>query len=191
MSLQASWKAVLGALAAASLTFVLAPAASARTYVLNDVTFDDGTAVNGFFSTDVYGYVVAIDITTIDGTIGGYHYIDDINPEYNPGDSSITFERDVPQADDGFLTLTFTHAIDGALPNALITGEEGPSLECAAFLCPGDGGGERFVATGSLAAPEPGTWSLMIVGLIGIGYGIRTSRRRAVSDSRLARARSM
>jgi hypothetical protein len=197
MAMQGLSTTVLGALAAAALSFVLAPTASATVYTLDNVTFDDGQTANGFFSTDVDGFVDAIDITTTTGSIAGFHYTQNINPEYNPGDSTITFERagpgdENPPADDGFLQLTFSHAIDGASPNALITGEEGPSLECDSFTCPTDPGSvERFVASGSITSvPEPGTWALMTIGLFGIGYGIRTSRRRTTSDSRLARARS-
>ena len=188
MARQGFGKALRTAFAGVVVTLVVASAASATTYYLNDVTFDDGTMVTGSLSTNTYGFIDAYNLTTVGGTLPGHHYVDDINSIYNPGASAITFVNASPSY-DGYLTLTTVNPTDGALPNALVTGANGPSLECSTYSCPN--GLARYIVSGSLAAtaPEPASWALMLVGVAAVGYGMRIGRRRSAIDTRLARAR--
>ena len=154
---------------------VTASAANATTYFLKNVKFSDGTIATGSFSTNISGYPDNHNITTQDGTLTGYHYINDINVTYNPGDSAITFYHSSPPY-DGFLTLSTLFAIDSVAVNPLVVG--GASFECSTFSCPG--GTARSIVSGFLttSVPEPVSWILLIIGFGGIGVTLRRSRKR-------------
>lgn len=162
------------------LAIAASSAADATTYYLKSVKFSDGTSATGWFSTGITGYPEDHDITTVNGAINGYHYIHDINVTYAPGDSSITVYYSSP-AYGGFLTLTTASPIDTGGTQVLVLG--GVSHECADFSCPR--GIARNVVAGristSASVPEPATWGLMIAGFSGIGFGLRTARRRRLA----------
>jgi hypothetical protein len=185
---QRPFRKILLAILTSLIMAVTASAANATTYYLQDVVFDDGTVVTGRFSTNVSGYPDGHDITTQDGALTGYHYINNINVSYNPGDSSITFYHFSPPY-DGYLTLQTLFPIDSVALNPLVLG--GASHECSTYSCPG--GTARSIVSGYLtisAVPEPATWGLLIVGFGAIGLTLRRSRGRGGIAGRIAPARA-
>lgn len=151
-----------------------ASAADATTFYLDDVSFAGGGTATGSFTTNSAGFVESHDIVTTTGVIAGYHYIDDINVSYNPGDASITFYHNDP-AYDGFLTLQLASPIDGITTAALLTS----SLECSSYSCPN--GTARQILSGSITTtspvPEPASWVLMTIGFGGMAAALRRSRK--------------
>jgi hypothetical protein len=47
----------------------------------------------------------------------------------------------------------------------------------------GGGGGGVFPTGGPTAVPEPGTWAMMLVGFLGVGAALRSTRRRTIAPS--------
>ena len=159
-----------------------AGAANATTYALDNVQFDDGTFASGEFKTNVYGYISSWDITTVDGAIIGNHYTPTINAGYNPGDVTITFNRNDYV---GFLQLTLTSPLSGSGKVPLVTGFGGPSFECDTYACPSPSADVRYVAGRPTinAVPEPATWAMLIGGFGLIGAAARRRRTDGVLDA--------
>ncbi|CAM3195595.1 hypothetical protein SPAN111604_09775 [Sphingomonas antarctica] len=159
-----------------------ATAANATTYYLQNVKFADGTSATGSFSTNVSGYPDGHSITTLTGTLTGYHYTNDINVSYNPGVSGFTVYHNDPSY-KGFLTLTVGQSLDSiTTPTVLLTG--GTSYECSDYSCPN--GIARNVVSGFLSTtqvPEPASWALMLLGFGALGTGLRHRRRVSVAFS--------
>lgn len=62
--------------AIAALAFGAAEARADQLFTLSGVLFDDGTAVTGTFTTnDALDALLDFDLTTVDGTITGLHYV--------------------------------------------------------------------------------------------------------------------
>jgi hypothetical protein len=172
---------VLSAAAGLAVALASVSAADATTYYLKDVKFDDGTFATGSFSTGSSGFSNGYDITTVDGSIAGYHYLPTINVSYNPGDSLISFYHLTPASYQGSLNLAVAGPIDAISGDVALLAS---SYECSDFSCPR--GTPRFVVSGFLttlapAAPEPATWGLMIVGFGAVGGVLRRPRRRALA----------
>jgi len=144
-------------------------------FVLSDVTFDDGTSATGTFKTnDALNALLDWDITTVNGSIAGFHYTPLTAPTSNSSIPSILVVEDgVP---GHLIQLTF----DGGLTAAGAQIKMNDSF--ASFEQFPDGNFKRVVIRGSVVAqavPEPS--SLLTSGVAAIaGLGMWRRRRRAV-----------
>jgi len=163
--------------ALAGLMLVSAPPAAAQIYYLHDVRTADGRLVSGHFTLNSSGFASDHDLVTRNGALTGYHYINDINVSYNPGDTEIIFYHNDPSY-DGFLKLTALNPINAVTVDPLVFG--GASLECSSYTCPG--GVSRNIVSGFLSttspAPELSSWLMMVIGFGAIGSALRTRREK-------------
>ncbi len=162
------WFGLMGGVAGLAIALGAASTASATTYYLKNVLFDDGTTATGSFSTTVYGYGASWDITTQTGSIAGYDYTPTINATVGPGVATYVFNQ---LAYAGELQLTTVSPVENGLPDALVTGAGGPSFECF--------GSCRYIVSGSIVAsvPEAASWMLMLTGFGAAGFALRRARR--------------
>lgn len=151
---------------------------------LNGLTFTDSTTVAGGFATDVYGYIEAstINITTQNGTIGGYHYTQStVNTSSVPGSGDYAFYVS-NYAGGLFLVLDApphngTNTVDTSLSY-----ECENSYECGIDLSQVPSNDVRyFVADSSVFIPEPSTWTLLAVPVVLAGFALRRPHGRARS----------
>jgi PEP-CTERM motif len=166
---------------ALGLFLAIATANSARADVvwLVNGTFNDGGTVSGYFDINQYGYLDGYNLQTSSGSVlPGF--------DYTPNDSYFsngTFYFDAQPGYEGDLRLTFADDLsDPVSTNPIVGGAPGPSWECVgSFSCFDlDGGTTRFISEGfASAAPEPGMWALMLLGIGMIGGLMRSSRARA------------
>jgi hypothetical protein len=146
--------------------------------------FDDGTTFSGTFSLNGYGYLTApTSIMTNPGLLPAETYTASdpvsIVPSSPPADGFyITIYGSDPVSADT-LELVFSNSLETPGTDSLIGGVNGPSYECLAFTCGGtDGVNTRYVTSGSaISTPLPAAWSLMFLGLAGLGFA--TYRRRS------------
>jgi hypothetical protein len=155
-------------------------AANAITWNFGNVPLSDGNVLSGFFTTNSYGYLASWSLTT-SGPNNTF-----ANFAYNPGtgyyndnganvlsSTSITFNN--PDYSE-VLQITFANVISDAT-NAILGGIGGPSFEqCSAwgicgtnfirFIASEIAAGDPLVS----ATPLPSTWTLLIVGFVGLGF---------------------
>jgi hypothetical protein len=177
-------------------------------YILQNVTFDDGgtVAANGYFTTNVDGYVSSWNITTNAGTTLNF-VTSYVSPPANalsdvPGAPPFTSVLFAPNGnpEQQALALVFQNPL-GFASDPIVGG-----WECAgAYGCNltgqtnpyGYGGGPiwgptRFIVTDvaqgpsvlATGVPEVSTWGMMLLGFLGVG--LAASRRKSRPALRLA-----
>ena len=177
-------------LLAASITSLCGTTYSATATPYNPITwtvtgnFDDGTTFSGTFSLNGYGYLTApTSVMTNTGLLPAETYTNTdpsgIVPGTPPADGFYVtiYGSNPPSADT--LELVFSNSLEAPGTDPLIGGVNGPSYECLAFTCGGlDGVNTRYVTLGSaVSTPVPAAWSLMLLGLAGVGFA--AVRRRS------------
>jgi hypothetical protein len=170
---------LLGAFALGVAAVAGPAAASILTWKLENVLFDDGGQMFGTFSVDTtVGAVTAFDITTTTGSIlAGFHYdgaTGFVGGDLLSGKSFIV--QDTNQ--DRYIQFDFANPLTSGGVNSLLPLDRpvgSGSFECnncvviRSVLVGGD-------AT-TIAVPEPATWTMMLIGFVGLGYtGARTKR---------------
>ncbi len=173
-----SLKTLLAVGAMAVSVVCAASAANAKTWIVNG-TFDDGTALSGTFDINVYGFLDAANLTTTVGTLPGFTYTL-ANSYFSNGPTYIDFQPGY-QND---LHIDFANPLlTSGSPDPIIGGYEcGGSFSC---YIP-SGGTIRYLDVRTspafaTAVPEPATWAVMLLGLGGIGYALRRSRKFAAA----------
>jgi hypothetical protein len=164
---------LLAAMAGAIVTLACASAADAATYFLHGVTFDDGATATGSFTTNVYDIVDGVSIvTTSTPAAAGYNYAAPWN--VNQTANSVSFND--PPSYQGYFTLTTLNAINSSGVNPLLTG--GASAECPLGCTAPRSVVSGYISTSAIAAaPEPAAWSLMLLGVGVVGFGLRRARK--------------
>ena len=157
------------ALAASACLFATSAAVADTHWVVNGV-FDDGTTLSGYFNLNVYGNLSSFKLTTQAGTeLAANVYT---TGGADPNGFTVDFQP-VPYVDD--LRLTFANTLDvAAATDPLLT----TSYECqgsSSCFVP-SGGATRYLISGSTSAPEPAAWTLMLVGVAGLGATLRRRR---------------
>jgi hypothetical protein len=154
-------------------------------WTVEDSTFIGGGTVSGTFTIDVYGFLLNnwSLTTTLGGVFPGF--------TYNASDSYYsngTFYVDAQPGYSQDLHLVFAHSLlVPAANNPIVAG--GVSYECvgsySCFIPFAPSGTDRYIGTGfAAAAPEPGTWAMMILGFLCIGFV--AFRRKSDHSFRLA-----
>lgn len=153
------------------------------TWVLQNATLDDGGTVSGSLTIGPYGYLVApVTVTSTAGTLLGGHAYSYSDPTNIVPGSPPAFGVEFHSATyDLTLHIEFENSLESSGVDPIVLSQ---SWECASFSCPGPDTGQpdadtRFFTAGSaVAAPEPGTLSLLALGGIGaIALRRRWSRR--------------
>lgn len=142
-------------------------------WTLSDVTFNDGTTLEGTFESDsLTGLVTGFDLTTHDGTLPGLHYdsaSDVLQNNHFATDSFIAFRPTAQQ----YVQLAFAQPLLTGGTIALRAGGF-DSYECDNCLT------IRLVTGGSASAassaPEPATWAMMLIGFGALGGVLRVRR---------------
>ena len=163
--------------------FSLSAQAMSIQWTLKDALFDDGTSLTGsfFFDADTNTYS-SINILTLAGTLTGRTY-DTLTPI---AQSATKLDLLFDAAAGGFtgddrLLLLFVSALTnagGTVDLSTAVGTRTREGTCANATCSGTLP-TRFLTAGSVmtALPEPGTLSLLAIGLAGIAW----VRRRKVA----------
>lgn len=154
-------------------------------WTLHDVTFDDGGAARGTFSTDSStGDVTALDITTTAGSVlPGASYDDSSgfllfnNFHSAPSFIVITVNNNTYTP---YLNLAFYDPLTN--PNTLDSLEAfGPLSGSWEYS---SGQAIRDVTNGyASTAPEPAAWALMLIGVGGVGGMVRRVRRQIAANA--------
>jgi hypothetical protein len=168
-----------------AIAVMLASTAQANTiqWTLGGVTFIDGGALTGTFSTDSgTGDLLSYNLTStklVGGNYGGFHYnVSDsrlFSNNYYSGNSFLIAAGNYPNVLP-YLNLAFQNGLTYIGTDALVTGydavTQGGSWECmsGANFC-----GLRAVSSGyaissSSPVPEPQTYAMMLAGLGLIGF---------------------
>lgn len=184
-------RAALAAVLVGFMAFAAAPAAKADvTWVFQDLPFEDGGILSGSFHLNQYGFPDTWDVTTTDGSIlSGYEYITDINSSISNDRTLIIFNHNDP-AYHGYIHLTFANPLTDPGPNGLLLTHA--SYECGSY------GTNKGVCTGPIryfsrdavglegtvgGVPEPATWAMLVIGIGGVGFVLRRSRRLARAEA--------
>jgi hypothetical protein len=146
-----------------------AQAAATIDDTLVNATFTDGASITGSFSLNAYGYLSAVDITTVSfGSFSGYDYtLGGIQPNSPPADGINLTNANYSRT----LHLVFEQPLNQS-GNDLINASA--SWECIGYSCSASAVGDRFVASGyATPVPEPETMALFATGLLGIAGRLR------------------
>jgi hypothetical protein len=169
---------------AASACVCAASAALADTHWVVNGVFDDGTTLSGYFNLNILNYLGAFKLTTQTGTVLSANVYTS-GGMTSPGSLTLDFEPTYQEE----LHLSFADTLDTSAPtNALLA----TSYECQeSYNCYLPTGGiRRYIVSGSASAPEPAAWSLMLVGVAGLGATMRRRRHASASGPNLfARSR--
>jgi hypothetical protein len=169
-------------LACAGLVAVLglASVAQADEHWGIDATFADGGTLKGYIDFNTYGYVASYDlVTSAAGAFGGFDFTaggGNISPSGGgPGATEVTLFG--PSDDGDQLTLMVSKPFTTEISdNTLLTS----TFECfGSYSCPTSGTVRYLSAPSTLAAPEPASWSMMLLGLGGVGAVLRRPRAPA------------
>ena len=187
-------KSILAACAIGLSTLLgVASDAKAITWTFSNVGLSDGDVLNGYFTTNQYGYLAAWDLTTSgpNDTIMNTTYTNGIgyyNYNVSPNATTVTIFNNPDYSE--ILQLTFANPIFDPT-NSLIGGVPGPSYEqCGRYgLCPIDFSryvGAVIIAEGRngelTATPLPPTWTILIAGFVGLfGFVAFGGKKRKVA----------
>ncbi len=156
--------------------------ASTIIWTLSGVTFDDGGAASGTFTTDsTTGLVTSFNIVTTAGSIlGGAVYG---TGTFSAFDNFFAPNSFAIAADDvlalPFINFAFLNALNGSGTNPLQVSFDVPAnqvaFECNQNDCVAADALVRFANAGSAigvvdAIPEPSTWAMLTLGFAGLGF---------------------
>jgi hypothetical protein len=154
--------------------------AAAIIWTLSGVTFDDGATLSGTFTTDpTTGLVTSVGTFTVTGgTLSAFTYdsadsfLYPVRDYVNPN-SFIVVTNDLSR----YVNLAFDNPLNiaGVDPLTLASLSDFGSYECT--NCGVFRNVVRGFATG-VFVPEPAAWVLMLIGLGGVGAGLRKARQR-------------
>jgi hypothetical protein len=163
----------IGKLALASSALCLLTTASYAdvTYLVSG-TFTDGATLSGDYVINTYGDLSGWDLTTTTSSISGYNYTPSTTFLSGCGSDCLSFNRTSP-AYLGGLQLTFTVPLGSYGPVGV---DYSASWENYSYTA----GGEPiryFTNLTVTGVPEASTWTMMLLGLAGLGFaGYRASR---------------
>jgi hypothetical protein len=165
----------LRAAAIAACALAAPVAACADTFWSVDATFTDGATLKGYLDFNVYGYISSWDLKTTAG------------PDYAAFDFSSSIPGVVAPSQNTVAADSFTFyngptylgdvlTLNASKPfNAPSSGNDllATSYESVNY----DATPARYLSgPTALAAPEPAAWALMLLGVAGIGAGLRRRR---------------
>jgi hypothetical protein len=169
--------------AALLLTSLSVAPAAATTFVLDNVTFNDGGTAAGSFDLNIYGYIADEPIGTTAGTVlAGYAYSSGQLIPGSPPSSAFAF-----YSGSGFeLVLDLTAPLGGTssgsdplVAGGVVSGSAlaGSYEQCTDSTCGGTGN-YRLVTGGFTYAPEPATLSLLGFAAVALGAARRRRSRQ-------------
>jgi len=171
--------------------FTALPAnASIIDWTLVGVTFVDGGTAGGTFSTDsTTGHVTAFDIITTAGTTLPGQVYDSTTSfllanNFNSPNSFITYLNDLSAA--VYLNLEFVNPLTSSGVDSLVTGyayDNSTGYTFGSWECRGCTNLRTVTAGEAVSAtPLPSTWTMLIVGFLGLGFfAYRGTRNRSAA----------
>jgi MYXO-CTERM domain-containing protein len=176
----------IGALISSAALFMTVAATANAADVkwnLQNVVFSDGGVATGWFTRDSStGLLTNFDITTTAGYAvqSGFHYTPPTSSQYAPSSWDSRPSLSVSNSDGRWFLFVFIDPLPASGVDVLAPGNFYGTAQGSWEAKPVFNG--RNVISGQVSsAPEPAAWSLMILGVGGMGAALRTRRRKAVA----------
>jgi hypothetical protein len=167
---------------------------------------DGVTVVGGYFNPGIKGPITGMEVNFYsagDGRPGvliatgdfssiNETFLGDSSADPATGFAMFSYEMDFSPFTLGAGTYWLSVVPDLAFPPewGVGTSTEGNSnmIQCTGENCDNSGFNMAFTLLDAGGVPEPATWSMMLVGIGGLGAAMRASRRRLAAPARLAAA---